>query len=406
MQHAAGQKIVLFVTKFKGPCIPVQYKGMKNFFRGTIFFPVVLVLVCCGYYPSGDAGAGDFTVVVWNLQSLFDGQEAGNEYAEFREGWTQEKYQARLMVISQALRHMAEEGAPINGNGREKSFPGLIGLVEIENAGVLVDLARGELQKNGYSWSAFTSLTGSSLGIGVLSRFPLKDVRAHSITVGMDTAPRPVLEVRVEPAGAPLVFLLCHWKSKLGSNTEEMRRASARVVHRRLCELKEAEPGTPVVVMGDLNENHDEYFRYGERFDASALCALLPDDPGAAELAGKDLGGTASLLSFGTPGFLVLSREKPPDAEFFPDGIPALYSTWWEMADGSYYYKGGWETIDHFLLSEGLFGSSGWIFSGSWVLNHEPFVTSKGTPNAYVARYGRGLSDHLPLMLHLKYLGE
>ena len=298
-------------------------------------------LVSCGFFPSfssassADVESPEFTAMVWNVQLLFDGEETGGEYPEFREaaGWTDEKYQARLTAISQAIKQI--------------QIPDLIGLVEVENAGVLEDLASGALSKSGYNWIAFTSLTVSSMGIGVLSRFPLVDVKAHSITVEKDTAPRPVLEVRVEPNGRPLVFLLCHWKSKVGNNTEVLRRYSARVVQRRLRELKESEPDVPVIVMGDLNENHDELYR------------------------------------------------------LFIEDIPALYSPWEEMEEGSFYYKGGWETIDHFLLSEGLFTGSGWDFSGCRVLNQEPFTTAKGVPNAYMPRNGGGLSDHLPLVLYL-----
>jgi hypothetical protein len=84
--------------------------------------------------------------------------------------------------------------------------------------------------------------------------------------------------------------------------------------------------------------------------------------------------------------------------------VPALYSPWEEMNGGSYLYKGEWETIDHFMLSEGLFSGRGWNYAGCRVLNHEPFITSSGVPNAYIPRHGRGLSDHLPLLLSLEYI--
>jgi hypothetical protein len=184
-----------------------------------------------------------------------------------------------------------------------------------------------------------------------------------------------------------LVFFLCHWKSKLGDDTEALRQASARVVQRRLWEINSAEAETPVIVMGDLNENHDEFYRL------QASCALLPDDKAAALLA-----------SLGRRDFLVLSGEKPPRNSSFPEEIEPLYSPWLsELSEGSYYYKGEWETIDHFLLSKALFGSSPWRFSDCWVLSEQPFTTEKGTPNSYVPKSCKGLSDHLPLMLHLRY---
>jgi endonuclease/exonuclease/phosphatase family metal-dependent hydrolase len=361
---------------------------MKHITNMIILLPVIFALTGCEVIvPNKPAEPELVSVAAWNVQALFDGQEAGNEYDEYRQktGWTPEKYRARINTISQAIQQMVQSG--------KNAVPDIIGLVEIENAGVLEDLAKGSLSKYSYNWTAFSSIPGLSLGLGILSRFPITDIKSHSITIGEETAPRPVLEVRIEPRGEPLVFLLCHWKSKSGKDTEGLRRASARVVHRRLLELKQKEEGTPVIIMGDLNENHNEFYL------ESAFSALLPDDPAAAALAAKASGARSS------PDFLVLSGEKPPLSRYM-ENVPALYSPWGvELSDGSYFYRDKWETIDHFLLSEALFGGTGWIFSGCHVLNHAPFTTSNGTPNRYIPRNGNGLSDHLPLLLYLRYSG-
>jgi hypothetical protein len=153
--------------------------------------------------------------------------------------------------------------------------------------------------------------------------------------------------------------------------------------------------------MGDLNETHDEFSR------RQYLCALLPDEIEAAALALKTAAiGYQAAKSSGftnTQDFLVLSREKPPVTGFFPGEIQALYSPWEEEPEkGSYFFRGEWETIDHFLLSQGLFSGSGWEYDGFRVLNQAPFTGPDGTPDSYVPRSGRGLSDHLPLLLYLR----
>jgi endonuclease/exonuclease/phosphatase family metal-dependent hydrolase len=358
---------------------------MKHLTNLIILLSAIFVLAGCEVISPNKPAAPEFvSVASWNVQALFDGRDSGNEYDEYRAGagWTPEKYRARLNAISQAIQQMIQS--------EKTAVPDIIGLIEVENTGVLEDLAKGGLSKYSYNWTAFSNIPGMSIGIGILSRFPITDIRSHSITVREETAPRPVLEVRVEPRGEPLVILLCHWKSKSGKDTEGLRRASARVVHRRLLELKQKEGGTPVIIMGDLNENHDEFYL------ESAFSALLPDDPAAAALAAKS--GTNS-----SPDFLVLSAEKPPLSRYI-ENVPALYSPWGvELNDGSYYYRDKWETIDHFLLSEALFDGTGWNFSDCLVLNHAPFTTSNGTPNRYIPRNGNGLSDHLPLLLYLRY---
>jgi hypothetical protein len=76
------------------------------------------------------------------------------------------------------------------------------------------------------------------------------------------------------------------------------------------------------------------------------------------------------------------------------------------LREGSYYYRDEWETIDHFLLSSGFFDGLGWEFGECEVVNTPPFTNARGYPNAYTPRTGAGLSDHLPLMLSLRFAGS
>jgi endonuclease/exonuclease/phosphatase family metal-dependent hydrolase len=338
----------------------------------------------CDFSPAEETAEKEkirsLTIMTWNLQAMFDGNDDGTEYAEYRmtAGWSAEKYKGRLNVIASAI-------------GGMENVPDVIAVQEVESAIVIYDLA-GLLAKHGYNWTHFANNPGMALGVGILSRFPLEGTRAHSISVNGDTAPRPVLETKVNAGDGELALFVCHWKSKLGSAdaTEAGRRASARVILRRMRELAETEPELPVIIMGDLNENHDEFYRRG----GSVISALLPDDPRTAE------------QTAGAPqaDYLIISKSKPPVTRHFKPGALALYSPWnKELKDGSYYYKNEWETIDHFLLSEQLFNQQGWDFSGASVANYPPFANPNGYPMTYNPRTGAGLSDHLPLLLSLQF---
>ncbi|MDR1947923.1 MAG: endonuclease/exonuclease/phosphatase family protein [Spirochaetaceae bacterium] len=352
----------------------------------------------CDAFPGPDSGSAaadnprSLTIVTWNIQALFDGNEDGNEYDEYLNtaGWSDEKYQARLTAIARGIDQIAD------------GPPDIIGFQEVENGEMLQAFAGGPLSKHGYSWTFFARNPEASLGIGVLSRFPFTKTTAHSIFDNSEAAPRPVLELWLSPGDTDLVLFVCHWKSKLGGDdaTEGLRRASARVIMRRIREITEEQPGTPVIIMGDLNENHDEFYRRA----GTVISALLPDDPKAAELAGaigtggEDEGGARQ----DPRDFLIISRQKPPVTEYFDSGTTVLYSPWGnELQRGSYNYKNEWETIDHFLLSDGLFDRQGWDFHSGRVISEEPFISAYGFPNAYNPRTGNGLSDHLPLMLKL-----
>jgi endonuclease/exonuclease/phosphatase family metal-dependent hydrolase len=336
---------------------------------------VPLMLLClgtCEGTASQQAEPSELTLAVWNVQTLFDGTEDGDEYLEYTRGWNSEKYQARLNALSQAIERMGQT-------------PDIIGLVEVENAGVLEDFVRGPLAKHGYGSAFFGARPSMGLGIGVISRFPFEQTLLHSITDDGRTVPRPMVEVHVRVRDQTLALFVCHWKSKLEGDdeTEPARKDGARIALRRLREL-EAE-GLPVVIMGDLNENHDEFYRRG------LVPALLPDDPDAVALAG-DL----------QQDFLILSSMKPPLLEHFSAGAIGLYSPWGnELQGGSYYYQHQWETIDHLLLSEALFDRAGWEFGSCFVINQEPFIKVNGSPARYELDTGNGLSDHLPLMLKL-----
>ncbi|MDR1302242.1 MAG: endonuclease/exonuclease/phosphatase family protein [Treponema sp.] len=327
------------------------------------------------------------TIVTWNVQALFDGDETGMEYDTYLQaaGWTNEKYRARLNTLAQGMSRIA-------GN-----TPDILGMEEIENSRVLEDLVEGPLKDCGYQYFCFANNPGASLGIGLLSRFPLAETRVHSITDQGQTAPRPILEARLLVQNQPLVLLVCHWKAKQADQetavTEFLRRAAARIVVRRLQELQEEDPAIPVIIMGDLNENHDEWYRE----TGTTITALLPDDPEAAAL----IGSRGDAESSGD--FLILSRNKPPIPVYFPDPAPALYSPWGnELQEGSYYFKDNWETIDHFLLTAPLFDRIGWDFASCMVINQEPFINAQGRPATYNPRTGNGLSDHLPLLLILQ----
>jgi len=380
---------------------------------------VVLALVsgCAGCNVSGveektPENTASLAIMTWNVQGLFDGTDNGTEYDEYREsaGWTHEKYKGRLNVIAAAI------------GGLERK-PDIIALQEIESAMVALDIAAA-LSAHGYCWTYFANVPGMALGVGLISRFPFAEAKSHSVYIDGEVAPRPMLEAKINTPGAvssktasesgnnPLQLFICHWKSKLGGDdaTESARRASARIIIRRLRELAETEPDLPVVIMGDLNENHDDFYRRGGK----VISALMPDDLRAAEFSGLygiDSGSpqSAAAIAEMQKDFLILVKNKPPVARYFPSGVITLYSPWFaelhnegDEASGSYYYKNNWETIDHFLLSPQFFNGTGWNFENARILNFPPFAGAKGIPAAYNPKTGSGMSDHLPLLLLLK----
>jgi len=352
---------------------------MKNL-RCVVLLMVLLAAAgCSASEPKTEkpaANLGTLTLMTWNVQNLFDGLDNGHEYDEFLNsaGWSTEKYKGKVNAIAGAIDSL-------------KPPPDIIMFQEIESLAVIQDVA--EALPGGYVYSHFAKNPAAALGVGIISRFPLVEPKTHSITIGSETTPRPVLETRIQ-AEKEFVIFVCHWKSKLGGddNTENTRRASARVILRRIRELWEEEPELGIIVAGDLNENHDEFYRR----NAQVICALLPDDPYCAQLA-----------KGAQKDFIVLGKNKPPEPVNFPDGTIVLYSAWMgDVEKGSYYYKNDWETIDHFLVSEHFFNDTGWSFEKAAPADFSPFANTYGVPVPYNIRTGAGLSDHLPLLLTMR----
>jgi endonuclease/exonuclease/phosphatase family metal-dependent hydrolase len=354
-----------------------------------LLFLLIFCLAGCSFFPAAseveEDGVKALNVAVWNIQALFDGKDNGFEYAEYlvSAGWSPEKYRARLTALVQAVGEMSARG------------PDVLALVEVENGDVLEDLIRESGDRFGYRYSYFANNPGASLGLGLVSRYQLDGIKAHSVISDGSVTPRPVLEARLELGGRPLILMICHFKSKLGDEaaTELLRRSSARVLVRRLREIETEAPGTPVVILGDLNENHDEFYRNS----GNMISALMPDDAGAAFFVGEAP----------QEDFLVLSKQKPPAPRAFPEGTVTVYSPWGEeLKSGSYAYQNAWETIDHALFSPAFFDAKSWEFFSCEVLHEEPFTRASGYPASYNPASGSGLSDHLPLTITLKLVEE
>jgi endonuclease/exonuclease/phosphatase family metal-dependent hydrolase len=367
---------------------------VKNLRLGTLclsFFGASILVSCAVWGSKAEkitVDNGTISLMTWNVNNLFDGNDDGTEHPEYRQaaGWSSEKYLGRLNAISAAI-------------GKVEPTPDIITVQEVESLGILDDIA-GSL--SGYSWIHFANNPDAPLGLGIISRFPLSETKVHSITIDGNTTPRPILETRVLAKEKEFAIFACHWKSKIGKAdvTENTRKASARVILRRIRELWRDEPELGVIITGDLNENHDEFYRQ----DAVMISALLPDDPFCAQLTGYaggegDTGVNGSSLQ---KDFIIISENKPPKAVHFPEESIVLFSPWMrDIQNGSYYYKHNWETIDHFLISGHFFNNNSFNYEKTEVIDCQPFAL-EGLPVSYNARTGSGFSDHLPLLLTLR----
>ncbi len=353
----------------------------KRIFHGR--YGILTLVFCCFVscsrcsLPGQSPADGGLTVLSYNCENIFDDVSDGTEYPEFDPSggsWNTRLFHTRLMNLAEVIRASCEGG------------PDIVALQEIENEKVIDTLAGEYLKGMGYRWRLCIPGSGSAVNTGVLSRFPFETFRAHRLETGEKDVLRNILEVWIETGSGSLVLFNNHWKSKLGGEeeTEILRRHAASLLCRRIREIsdREADDGN-ILIVGDLNENPDEYIRTGEAYQTALM-------PMAVDIFSVEPGSESMYLT-GDRSAASVTGDRV-----------IFYCPWEEGEEGSYLYGSQWERIDHILLGAGFFDTLGLEYASFEVVD-EPFLfTEDGRPFAWNGRIGRGYSDHLPLLLRLE----
>ena len=323
---------------------------VKNkIFLSVTFLFFLLLCTSCDNGFSFDAGNKKVHVVSWNVQTFFDGVTSGNEYSEFKGSkskWNEDLYNRRLNDLCSAIQE-------IN--------PDILVLQEIENEGVMYDISNRltgfQNSKNSYQWMAFRKSPDSSIGCGVFSRIPIKNVLHHQVDCriyGEQPSLRPLMEVALswdEKSGKEVSLFICHWKSKYGGKevAAKWQQQQGELLGWRLAELEKIGKAN-AIICGDFNCGIEEFIPY----------------------------------------------EK--DLEKVYIGNIAVKSGWLletTVSKGSYWYKDTWEKIDH-IFSFGNVNIKDFttIESDLWTELHE---SGEIIPHRYSVWKGNGFSDHLPV---------
>lgn len=381
--------------------------------RTGILLAIALMSACAGSPPS------DFEIVAYNVQNLFDDVADGDEYSEFdpASGWTRARYFTRLERIDEVIRLASGSG-----------LPDLIVLSEVEHPRIAGTLSYEFLRR--YRFLAASPERRSTTGLVMLLKWPPHQVRTHAAVIadllphGSSREAASPLSVRVRwrsraqiaalvpgPAG-PLLILAAHWKSQRGGEraTEAYRVLEARLA-RNVMERYAASGTTDVLLVGDLNEDLEEFSQQNGAY----LTALMPvhaapvsaasnkSAPGAASDRGSAPGGSVLRFVYADEVSVDEVDGEPPRASGpVPGGSTGElhFLTGWPRRQslGSYHFRGEWERLDHAFL--GLPGRLRMEFS--------PFVhhalLSDGIPSRYNPQTGRGYSDHLPVTIRLTRL--
>ena len=313
-----------------------------------ITFVVVLLLFLlssCNAQSAAETGKS-LCVATWNVQNLFDAVYDGNEYEEYTpsSGWTRSAYESRLTGLRRVLNELPPSGGYI------------LVLNEIEGPNVVEDLIKShDMIKIGLCYYACTEEDWSPIQIAVASSIPITSAHVHAVGEEL----RPVLEVCFDTDCGRVFVLACHFKSNVGGvdETEGSRLKAASVVARIARNLEAENPGSLVLVCGDLNEE----------------CAV-----------GK-------ALSEAGPLPCSASFERGQWYDFWRDPEEVCWP------GGSYWYDGSWRGYDHILIPLAGGDFCGWDYSGCGVVFSNSQRTADGKPFSWDRRLLKGISDHLPV---------
>jgi predicted extracellular nuclease len=297
-------------------------------------------------------------VMCWNVENYFDTYDnpdtADDEFTfKGEKFWSRKRFNAKRNGIAKTILSVKDTYG---------DYPSLVGMVEVENSYVLRELVTDTpLSKLGYKYIHRDSYDPRGIECALLyseSRFQPIEVRNIEVErVYPDKPIRHILYAKgVEiTSGDTLHIFVNHWSSKLGGEKRSApnRIASALKVVNVVDSIARTAANANIIIMGDMNDT------YGSE----------PLD------------------------ILLLAREP----------LHILSENLHKNGKGTLKYKGVWELIDHFVVSETLSGYSMEIFAPDSLLESDRQYLSKKPRRTYNGpKYLGGVSDHLPIVLHKK----
>ncbi len=341
---------------------------MKIVFKFNLFIAVVFVLFAScskGKYKNKH----NLTIAFYNVENLFDIEnEPGKRDGEFTpdgsKKWTAERYQKKLDTLARVL-------SSIN----ENELPEIIGLCEVENKKVVVDLANsGQLANGNYEVIHFESPDFRGIDCALIYRKDeFKVLKSFPVKIKFkddkDYSTRDILYVKGKTRNREEFHIFInHWPSRIGgvAKTEPKRIEVATILRSKIDSIQETNSSAKIIVLGDMNDE--------------------PSNKSLVEI-------------------LMAQKPETKNAEL----VNLMYPIH-ENNMGSYNYRGNWNMLDNIVVSTNLLDdkgfkcidNKGFVFSKDWMehKNRNGQISPSrtyGGPNYY-----GGISDHFPVYFTLQ----
>jgi hypothetical protein len=202
------------------------------------------------------------TAAFYNLENFFDfNHDAYTLDEDFTTdgdfAWDEDRYQTKIRNISRSISQI--------GRHETEAPPAVIGVAEVENAGVLEDLIGSEeLQPFNYDFVHYDSPDERGIDVAFLYRkdcFELDYSDTYPLMLKSETNDRDytrdVLLISGKLDGVPVYIIVNHWPSRnKGVKFSESKRFSAaRLIHKIIREITNETANPEILIMGDFNDN-------------------------------------------------------------------------------------------------------------------------------------------------------
>ncbi|WP_405606491.1 endonuclease/exonuclease/phosphatase family protein [Polaribacter sp. Asnod1-A03] len=308
-----------------------------------------------------------FTIGFYNVENLFDTIDNPKTFdddytSNGKLHWNKKRYNDKIKKL----------GSVISQIGNEKSYyaPAIIGLVEVENAKVVADLAKSTyLKKHHYNYVHFNSPDERGIDVALLYNkqlFELIDSEHFPLFLederGKRDYTRDILVVSGNLNGELVHILVNHWPSRReGIEKSEPKRIAAAELARTIIEgIQARNYDAKIIIMGDFN-----------------------DDP-----TSKSIKDNLVTEDFYNPMESLLNKEN----------------------NGSLTFEGKWNLFDQIIVSKNFLTpisnklqfKHAEVFNKKWLKIYKGKL--KGSPfRTYIGPwYQGGFSDHFPVYVYFK----
>lgn len=343
--------------------------------KRTPYCWLFLLFVSTFVFGQGNKNYEVLTVAFYNVENLFDTLNDPNtkddaRTPEGRDRWTEDIYALKVKNTAKVLAEIGRETT--------NQPPAVIGLCEVENRQVIVDVLNDPLLKP-YNYGIVHIDSPDERGIDVALIYQKKhflpiSFKNHALRLfdkdGTRDYTRDQLLVYGMLEKEPVYVLVHHWPSRSGGQKRsEPNRIDAAALNKKLVDsVLQQNPKAKIINMGDFNDDPT---------NTSVADVLQTTDKKRKALKNKLL--------------------YTPMMAFYKQGI------------GTYCYRGNWNVLDQIHVSGGLLKDkkNGWKFWKAGIYNKPYLINKEGRYKGYPfrsfagGRFLSGYSDHFAVYAYL-----